>query len=418
MDPFETPAQALALAGLRRLSLSCRRRVQRNALVGALVARPGREMKRRKSPARRAALGLPRDASARRGPHQHLLDAHRAFAPGNAGRSDRGVAARVRHASARRDRPHPGALHGIAESALATIPPVQAAEGRDLAAGDGRDPRVQRGADGRAQHPLGHQIELSERSTRDHRRRRRLARRHVLSHAAASPRVPVARSPDPVLEQPRQARGARGGLPRRDRRDRRHHRLGQRGRAEDHRRDGDALSGRRTGRRRRRTRRRPQSRHDHQPHARGPVRARLRLRARGAIRVSDGGLLPGRALGVSTVDHPAAPRRVDAPDVSRPSGGPRRGSGADEHRAAPGLRHGLPAHGGHAHAGADDVPPAVAHVPAVGPQLHRRGVQLREVHVHAVPDEEPRHAGGLVRRLEPAPRSVLLGPRRASLHVR
>ena len=110
--------------------------------------------------------------------------------------------------------------------------------------------------------------------------------------------------------------------------------------------------------------------------------------------------------------------RVDAPDVPRPAGGPRRGSGADEHRAAAGLRHGLPAHRGNPYAGADDVPPDVAHVLAVGPQLHRRGVQLREVHVHAVPDEEPRAAGGVVRRLEPAPRPLLLGHHRASVHVR
>ena len=317
MDPFETPAQALALAGVRPLSLSCRPPSARNAGVGAFVARPEREMKRRKSPARRAALAalgmLPLVGAFIS--IFWMLVAH--ARPETLGRGNRGVVARLRDTLARRNRPHPGPLHRFAESALATVPPVQATEGSDLAPGDRRDPGVQRGADGRAEHPLGHEIELSERSTRDHRRRRRLARRHVLSHAAASSRVSVARSPDSILEQPRQARGAGGGLPGGDGRDRGHDRLRQRGRAEDDRRDGDAVPCRRSRRRGRRARRRPQSRHDHQPHAGGAVCAGLRLRSRGAVGVPNGGLLPGRAVGVSTRDHPAAPRRVDAPDVSR-----------------------------------------------------------------------------------------------------
>ena len=380
-------------------------------------------MKRRKIPCTPRGARRPRNAPARR----ERLSAFsgcsivRARPESCCGRRDRVLAAWLRDARCSVRSCSMQALYtGLAEPALAAVPPVQAPEAPRLAAGVSvvipafnEGPMVERSI------RSVDEVELSERSTRDHRRRRRLARRHVLPHAAAAAGVPDAGPPDSVLEQPRQARGARGGLPRRDGRDRRHDRLRQRGRAEDDRRDGDAVPGRRAGRRGRRTGRGPQSRHDDQPHARGAVRARVRLRPRGAVGVSNGGVLPGRAVGV--------PARRSSCRTST-SGRTRRSSAARWATAKIRRCTNIVLREGYdtvyqrtatIHTLApDDVPAAVAHVPALGPQLHRRRVQLRAVHVHAVPHEEPRAADRHVRRLEPAARPLLLGPHRAALRVR
>ena len=72
---------------------------------------------------------------------------------------------------------------------------------------------------------------------------------------------------------------------------------------------------------------------------------------------------------------------LDGPAVPGPAGRPRRGSGPDQHRASrPGYDTVYQAPRV-SHAGAEPLPPALAHAAALGPQLHRRGLQLRALHV-------------------------------------